>query len=324
MTMNEDRPSGGCTDPSPPEADREALATLDNKLLLVDDRITAVVRGYATGLYLCGAGGLGKSYTVYQKLQELEVDFRTFNSRMTALGLYRALEGAPDSIHILEDMERITGDRDAQGVLRSALWSQGDRERWVTWVTGAGERRFAFRGGIIMLANRPLADLPELRALAGRIAVLTLQITDAEMAAHMRRIAALGWSRYQHSLDAAKCLEVCACLIAECRRANCPLDLRLLDNSALDYLQWERADSHLHWHDLVANRVRQAATHFRHDVSLQTREGRKAYERELVRQILQETSDPQQRERRWREATGKGKSAFYERRREVESREFDV
>ena len=161
------------------EANREGLASIDRKLRLIDDRVAAVVRGYQTGLYLCGAGGLGKSYSVYRQLQLLEIDFRAFNSRMTALGLFQALAKAPDNIHVLEDMERIVHDRDAQGVLRSALWSQGDRERVVTWTTSAGEQRVTFRGGIIMLANRPLGDLPELRALASRIAVHKLEVSDS-------------------------------------------------------------------------------------------------------------------------------------------------
>jgi hypothetical protein len=207
---------------------------LDRKLRLIDDRVTAVVRGYSTGLFLYGSGGLGKSYSVYRRLEALDCHPKTFNSRMTALGLFRALQRAPDSVHVLEDMERLTGDRDAQGVLRSALWSQADRERVVTWTTGEGEQRFAFGGGLIMLANRPLGDLPELRALASRIAVHRLEVTDAEMVAHMRRIARQGFTRYQHRLEAGRCLEVCEHVIQECRRASCPLDLRLLDNSCLD------------------------------------------------------------------------------------------
>ena len=43
---------------------------------------------------------------------------------MTGRGLYNALEKFPDSFHVLEDMEQITRDRGAQGVLRSALWGQ--------------------------------------------------------------------------------------------------------------------------------------------------------------------------------------------------------
>ena len=75
------------------------------------------------------------------------------------------------------------------------LWSQGDRDRVVTWTTGAGEQRVTFRGGIIMLANRPLGDLPELRELASRIAVHRLEVSDAAKAAYMRWIAGQGFGR---------------------------------------------------------------------------------------------------------------------------------
>jgi hypothetical protein len=306
------------------ESESEALASLDRKLRLIDDRVTAVVRGYQTGLYLCGAGGLGKSFSVYRQLQILECDFRAFNSRMTALGLFRALDKAPDAVHVLEDMKRITSDRDAQGVLRSALWSQADRERVVTWTTNSCEQRLNFRGGIIMLANRPLGDRPELRALATRIAVHKLEISDAEMCGHMRRLARQGWSRYQHKLEAAQCSEICEHVIAECRRVSCALDLRLLDNACTDYLLWEANTSHLHWKDLVTTRVQQAAAHFRHEASTLPREERKAQERDLVRDILRKTANPQERERIWEQKTGKRKSAFYSRKREVESHEFDV
>src|SRR5262245_21540208 len=140
------------------EAEHAALLSLDCKLRLIDDRVTAVVRGYQTGLYLCRAGGLGKSHSVYRQLQRLECDFRIFNSRMSALGLFRALEKASDAVHVLEDMERIVNDRDAQGVLRSALWSQGDRDRVIIWTTGGGEQRFTFRGGLLVLANGARCD----------------------------------------------------------------------------------------------------------------------------------------------------------------------
>jgi hypothetical protein len=304
--------------------DAKALASLDKKLLLVDDRIRAVVHGFSTGLYLCGAGGLGKSYSVLRLLNEEKADFRVFNSRMTGKGLYQALERAPDAIHVLEDMERLTNDRDGQGVLRSALWAQPGRDREVTWTTGQGESRFIFRGAIIMLGNRPLADLPELRALATRIAVLKLEVSEAELRAHMRRIAACGFSRHNSLMDATTCLEVCNYVIAECRQANCPLDLRLLDNACLDYLQAEMSHAKCHWKDLVANRVRQSAIHFRHEVNLLSREERLEQDRVLCRAICAESADPEERLRLWKERTGRGQATFYRRKREIDSGEFDI
>src|SRR5262245_13210186 len=120
--------AGLLTDP-----DKDALAGLEKKLNLVRDNVTAVGRGYKTGFYLYGTGGMGKSYTVLQHLESLGVSYQLFNSRMTAKGLFLTLYKAPDAIHVLEDMERLTKDPDAQGVLRSALWAQPGRERLVTW-----------------------------------------------------------------------------------------------------------------------------------------------------------------------------------------------
>jgi hypothetical protein len=57
---------------------------------------------------------------------------------------------------------------------------------------------FVFRGGVIMIANAPLADLPELRALPTRIALVKLDVSDAELEALMRDLAARGHSDGKH------------------------------------------------------------------------------------------------------------------------------
>jgi hypothetical protein len=309
--------------------DAQLLAQLDNKLRLVDDRVTAVACGYSAGLYLYGPGGTGKSYNIRQTLDKHQANYRLFNSRMTAKGLFIAMEKAPDAIHVLEDIERLTGDRDAQGLLRAALWAQPGQPRQVTWTTADAERRFDFAGGVIMLANRPLADLPELQALATRIAVHRLDVSDDEMAAQMRRIAGKGFFRAGFAgaggvvfdaeggfaergpaLEAEVCLEICAYVIQESKRARCPLDLRFLDNSCMAYLQWQSGGTHCHWHDLVAARIRQSAIHFRHEVDACSMEERHEQQRELVRQICAETEDAQQRLDLWRELTGRGKPPF--------------
>ena len=101
-------------------SDRAALASHQKKMHLVCDHVTAVARGFKTGYFLYGAGGCGKSYAVLRHLESLDVRYQLFNSRMTAKGLFLTLGKAPDAIHVMEDMERLTKDPDAQGVLRSA------------------------------------------------------------------------------------------------------------------------------------------------------------------------------------------------------------
>jgi hypothetical protein len=303
--------------------DQQALERLDNKLKLIRDRVRGVAGGFLYGLYLYGAAGLGKSPSVIRTLEEDQVAFRVFNSHMTAKGLFRALGCAPSAVHVLEDMERLTDDRDAQGVLRSALWAQPDREREVTWTTADRESRIVFSGGLIMLANRPLADLPELRALASRIAVHKLDLTEIEMAAHVRQVARSAFARGKHHLDPEQCLAVAEYVIGECRRLNCPLDLRLFENACLDYLQWDASCTSCDWHDLVENRIRQTADHFRYGLATLSREEQLAADRELVRHLCQETQDPREQLRRWHERTGRSPATYYRRKREIDLRVFD-
>ena len=60
-------------------ADAEALASLENKHQLIRDRVTAVAKGYQAGLCIYGMGGVGKSYTILQHLDRLEITYKLFN-----------------------------------------------------------------------------------------------------------------------------------------------------------------------------------------------------------------------------------------------------
>ena len=77
---------------APSITDHDALTSLESKLALVRDRVTALHTRHQTGLYLYGSSGNGKSHTVLSHLDQLEANYKLFNARMTAKGLYRALE----------------------------------------------------------------------------------------------------------------------------------------------------------------------------------------------------------------------------------------
>ena len=106
-----------------------------------------------------------------------------------------------------------------------------------------------------MLSNRPLTDLPELRAIRTRISHLHLQATDQEIAALMRKIARNGFQHGEQSMTSQECQDVCEYLIAESQTRLCHLDMRLLDNGFRDYLQWKAGHSTSHWQELVATRL---------------------------------------------------------------------
>jgi hypothetical protein len=194
----------------------------------------------------------------------------------------------------------------------------------VTWTTANEPASFTFRGGIILLSNRPLASLPELRALATRIAVYRLELTDAELAALLRELAAAGYQRGgKTSLQAETCIEVARYLLAECRDAGCSLDLRLLFNAYHDYLLWEAELTGCHWHDLVSTRARVTAASFKHAAEVMSVEERRVRRRQIMREIRKTTDDASEQMRLYHERTGMSRSDFFRRKGEIESGEFD-
>jgi hypothetical protein len=304
----------------------EALASLEKKLQVIRDLVTGVAMLFKFGLFLFGGGGIGKSYTVLDQLRRLNVPYVLRNTKMSGKGLYLTLENAPNAIHVLEDMERLTKDPDAQGVLRSALWAQPGHERIVTWTTAKdGEQHFVFRGGLIMISNRPLADLPVLRALATRIEVFHLEVSDAEQAARMYELASRGYQQAGKAvIGSAECLEITEHLLNECRTASCPLDLRLQQKAFQTYLQWEADMANLHWKDLVAASVREAAHHFRYEVNTMSPEAKWKQKRNIIRRLMRELpGDFQEQVKRYMKETGCSRADFYRHKAEIDSKKFD-
>lgn len=303
--------------------DERHLRTLNGKLQLVRDYTASVATGRTTGFYLYGPGGCGKSYAVLDELHRREVPYRLYNSRMTGRAIYNALEESPDSVHVLEDMEQLFRDSGALGILRSALWAQpqddrdGPPERLVTWSTHRMEHMFVFTGGVIMTANRPFPDQPELEAIKTRIAYMQLVVSDNELKAQMRHIARGGFRQGRDQIEPADCRQVCEFVIQECHGLNRALDLRLLINGFRDFLQWQDCDSGCHWRDLLSARVKQRPTRLEEVESAGGRAAQKRRELEIASEIAAATEDRAERQRRWFELTGKSEPTLYRRLQEI-------
>jgi hypothetical protein len=288
------------------------LKTLDSKLQLIRDRVQGVAEKYSNGFYLWGPGGTSKSYCVEKTLESLGNSYKLTNSRLTAKGLFELLRDYPDSIHVLEDMETLFRDKNSAGVLRSALWGQvandGRQERNVVWQTAGTRHEFVFTGGIILVANAPIENLPELQAVKTRIAVLKYDATNDEIAALMREICEKGHRHGGHFLEPADCLEVAEAIVERTTRIQRNLDLRLLIQAFQDRLQWANGAAETHWLDLVDSRIKERAIS---PVSGGVRAEKKEKELELVRGIAH--LPRAERLKAWKEATGKSEPALYRR-----------
>ncbi|HVK14730.1 MAG TPA: hypothetical protein VM597_38690 [Gemmataceae bacterium] len=170
------------------DRDRECLAALGRKQQLIRDLVRGVVHGHFHGLYLYGRSGVGKSYSVVHELEALEAHFKLLNSHLTGRGLYDVLQRFPDAVILVEDAEEVLRDKAAVGLLRSCLWAQparggGHRERWVGWSTHRRQTGFYFTGSVVMTANVPIDDLPQLAAVKSRICHHQFEVSDAEVRA---------------------------------------------------------------------------------------------------------------------------------------------
>jgi hypothetical protein len=185
----------------------------------------------------------------------------------------------------------------------------------MTWTTCAAQREFVFSGGIILILNRKLNDLPEVKALATRVPSLEFPVNEREIAALMRSVALRGYRHGSLSLDAAACLEVADFIIAESARLNRSLDMRLLVNAFADRLQAEEHHAGCSWPDLVYSTLCGRPSVSDEPVPVGVREQKRMRELEVAREIT--GLDRQERLRIWRERTGASEPSLYRRLAEL-------
>ena len=249
--------------------DAQHLASVKAKLARVRRSVISIVLGYEAGLYLFGEGGTGKSWTVLTTLATAKAEYKHYNSRLSARKLFDELRAHPEHIHVIEDAERLTNDLDAQGVLRSALAPP----HLVTWNTAAPNKqkvddpRFTFAGGIVIIGNRPMRSLPELRALAKRIDTYHLDLTIPEMAALMRDVARAGHTNrtrlgIEQTMTPEECRQVADLVIRECAAAGLPPTMRTYVRSLKKYLFCLYCPQPEQWPLVVAEAIVQEASHF--------------------------------------------------------------
>jgi len=176
--------------------DKIELERLQKKHLAIRDRVTMCAEGHCNGAYIWGEGGIGKSYAVLDQLAKIGKKPVLHNTRLSAAAFFKSMEKHPSDLHVVEDVENIFNERSQMNLLRSALWGQKDakgrQQRRVTYGVYPAERVVDFEGQIVFTGNRPLQDIPELRALASRISIIHLQVTRPEVLALMKDICQKG------------------------------------------------------------------------------------------------------------------------------------
>jgi hypothetical protein len=293
------------------------LAELWRRKAIVFDFVRGVARQYATGLYLHGRPGTGKTLMVRAVLEQEIREIYTYRcGHLTPRWLLSMMLSNPDGVIVLDDVGAVLkSDVALQTVLLSAFEhpTSQDRGRVVTYQRQRHEYYADFRG-IVCISNQQIHD-DMLRAFRSRVHTLNYDPSDAQLGALMLDIADRGWPRGSPTPeippDAAR--EVTHYLIQEMLRLSCPFDLRLLVNKALpDYQQWKDGEAQSDWRDLITAGIEEHLIAVRHpDGSPMSREGRKEEEHSIVEAIVRDYPSRDERVRAWTERTGKSKRAFY-------------
>jgi hypothetical protein len=171
-----------------------------------------------------------------------------------------------------------------------------------------------------------MTDLPELRALATRIAVQELIVTNEEVIAFLEELAKRGYTRHGNPrilIEPAVAGKIVEHLITECKNACHTLDLRLWKAACEDYLFWESDHSVHRWEALVTARVRNAARSTG-KINKESWEDKRRRRRNLIRRLMKETSDREEQVARYTtDDDGGSRGDFYKRLEDIESGEFD-
>lgn len=294
------------------------LEMLHSKQSLIRDRIRALVRGHANGIYLHGRPGLSKTYLVRTTLDKLGIRYEYSNGHVTPLGLFELIEKNPDVVIVLDDVSSIFAQPLALQILLAALGTphDGSRTRTVRYKRANDDRVVHFSGSIIAISNLQLAGHENhvLDALRDRVHVMSYEPTDEEIEASINEIA--GTSPRGVALNDA--VQVASFLLDACREFGVRPSIRLYVDKALpDFQLWQAGDSESHWTDLIRASVQQSVVVQEKPLRDISRKEQIDSERRLVQAICAQFPCRKLRVDAWVARTGKSQAAFYRRYREL-------
>jgi hypothetical protein len=136
------------------------------------DFVAMVAKGFSHSLIVEGRGGIGKTYEVLKRLNELGVDYEYISSYSTPLEFYQLLWEHNGKVIVLDDFEGVLENDVGISILKAALWNTTDK-RFVSYYTTSNRlrkdvpRKFEFTGGIIFCLNTLMSN-PEIASFKTR------------------------------------------------------------------------------------------------------------------------------------------------------------
>lgn len=158
--------------------------TVTERFLFAESFADLVIKNSAKSLIIVGEGGLGKTYLVKSRLEEMgkdDEDFKFLKGYCTPRGLYNFLYDNNGKTVIFDDCDSVLKDKTSSNILKSALDSYDERIiSWSAKMPKSSEYppEFEFTGNIIFISNLAKKDVPQ--PLITRSYVVDLTMTTDE------------------------------------------------------------------------------------------------------------------------------------------------
>jgi hypothetical protein len=170
-----------------------------------------VIRKKEYGCIIASRAGTGKTYTTLTTMAKKGVQYAYMNSYTTEAGFYIWLYKNRGKICILDDIHKILESDKFTPYLKAALEDQNgvrivcyNSSKNLQDQDGVYPARFEMTGGIIILTNKLNMSNPHIAAVASRVPVNELEITNSRM---LEIMGVMAKSPYK-SLTEAERLEV--------------------------------------------------------------------------------------------------------------------
>lgn len=154
--------------------------SINQRFEFVSQLSEMVINGKVNSFLLLGAGGLGKSYSIGQKLEEHNMtegqDYVIIKGALTPKGMFEVLKENSSKLIILDDTDDSLKDPKTVNMLKAAL--DTNKRRVISWVTYEGVDEIEFLGTVIFISNLPKDKLPQ--PLLSRSLMVDLHMTLEE------------------------------------------------------------------------------------------------------------------------------------------------
>jgi len=166
--------------------------SIHQRFQILKDLSSMVIDGITPSLIVTGEGGLGKTHSVNQTIEQKGLfgfEFVFFKGYSTARGLYNTLYDNNGKLIVFDDCDSVLEDKIAINILKSALDSYD--KRTITWMSKMNKndeypQQFDFTGRIIFISNKKKESIDS--AILSRSLTVDLTMTGDEKIQRMASI----------------------------------------------------------------------------------------------------------------------------------------